>query len=144
MTSIKKTPGTTPKKSTGDKSKTKKKRTPHNKGKIKYPHRYELRLDTHTKTKIDQLEKSGINVADHIRNLINNSKHISKSPLSQEDRNIIKELTLYHNNVNQLAKSLNILGTYSTHDEESLLEITKKIDELKAILTEILSQLFDY
>ena len=55
-----------------------------------------------------------------------------------------KELTLYHNNVNQIAKSLNILGHYSSHDEDSLLEITKKIDELKVLLTEILSQLFDY
>lgn len=120
------------------------KRIPHNKGKFLYPHSLYIKLDTPTHERITKLKESGVNISEHVRNLINNSRHISKSPLSQEDRNIIKELTLYHNNVNQLAKSLNILGSYSTHDEESLLEITKKIDELKGLLTEILAQLFDY
>ena len=120
------------------------KRIPHNKGKVVYPHGLYLKLDTPTHERLTKLKESGINISDHIRNLINNAKHTSKSPLSQEDRDIIKELTLYHNNVNQIAKSLNILGHYSSHDEDSLLEITKKIDELKVLLTEILSQLFDY
>lgn len=94
-----------------------------------YPYGYFLRLTNQDYTKLkQQSELAGLNCSDYLRKLISQQEIKPKPPDSYKQ--LVWEISKIGNNINQIARQANTVGSVSTEQAETAVFLMEKCIEL--------------
>lgn len=93
----------------------------------KFPHKVSVRLSDSEKEKLElNASLAGLKVSAYIRHVISNTK----SPIHRFDKTMVIKVAKIGNNLNQIAKHVNIGKAIDSVVLRQIIDVNKKLDDL--------------
>ena len=93
----------------------------------KFPHKVSVRLSDSEKEKLElNASLSGLKVSAYIRHIISNARH----PIHKFDQTLVVQVAKIGNNLNQIAKHVNIGKAIDGVVLRQIIDVNKKLDDL--------------
>ena len=93
----------------------------------KFPHKVSVRLSDSEKEKLElNASLSGLKVSAYIRHIISNAR----PPIHKFDQTLVVQVAKIGNNLNQIAKHVNIGKAIDSVVLRQIIDVNKKLDDL--------------